>query len=103
MDNLDYLVPAIVDPNLGIREGYELATLTLRTRNDQPPAILSGFLSNATPRTVTLIDLAGNRTVVARSEIANETRVAVSVMPEGLLDALDEQQLLDLFAFLQAK
>ena len=26
MKNLDYLVPAIIDPNLGIREGFELST-----------------------------------------------------------------------------
>ncbi|NIP92788.1 MAG: c-type cytochrome, partial [Akkermansiaceae bacterium] len=46
MDNLDYLIPAIVDPNLGIREGFELATLTLRANSDSPPAVLTGFLTD---------------------------------------------------------
>jgi putative heme-binding domain-containing protein len=102
MKNLDYLVPAIVDPNLGIREGYELATLTLRPVGNASPAVLTGFLTDANERTVTLKDLAGLKTVIARVDLANESRAPISVMPEGLLDALSEQELRDLVAYLQA-
>ncbi|MBJ06876.1 MAG: dehydrogenase [Verrucomicrobiaceae bacterium] len=102
MDNLDYLIPAIVDPNLGIREGYELATLTLRPKDNTPSAVLTGFLRGADERTVTIKDLAGNKTVVARSDLAGESRVPVSVMPEGLLDGLSPDEIRSLVAYLQA-
>ena len=102
-DNLDFLLPAIVDPNLGVREEYELVTVTLRSTTGDAPAILSGFISNATEQTLTIRDMVGNDTVVARRDISDESRSPVSIMPEGLLDSLSEQQILDLFAFLQAK
>lgn len=101
MKNLDYLLPAIVDPNLGIREGFELATLTLRAEEGQAPAVLTGFISDANNRSLTIKDLAGNQTVIARKDLANETRAAVSVMPEGLLDSMRDQQVRDLIAYLQ--
>jgi len=101
MDNLEFLIPAVVDPNLGVREGFELATLTLRAANDAAPAILTGFITDADERTVTLKDLSGNQTVIARTTLANEVRAPISVMPEGLLDALNEQQIRDLVAYLQ--
>jgi len=102
MKNLDYLVPAIVDPNLGIREGFELATLTLRPVGDNPPPVLTGFLTNANERTVTIKDLAGIKTVIARKDLAQQSRAPVSVMPEGLLDQMSAQQVRDLVAYLQA-
>ena len=103
MKNLDYLVPAIVDPNLGIREGFELATLTLRPVGDAPPAVLTGFLADASERTVTIKDLAGIKTVVARKDLAHQSRAPVSVMPEGLLDRMSDQQVRDLAAYLQSR
>lgn len=103
MKNLDYLVPAIVDPNLGIREGFELATLTLRPVGDAPPGVLTGFLADASERTVTIKDLAGIKTVVARKDLAHQSRAPVSVMPEGLLDRMSDQQVRDLAAYLQSR
>jgi putative heme-binding domain-containing protein len=104
--NLDFLLPAIVDPNLGVREEYELVTLTLRQNGGAEAAettALTGFVSDATDQTVTLKDLVGNKTLIAKRDIADQSRAAISVMPEGLLDALTDQQIRDLFAFLQLK
>ena len=104
--NLDFLLPAIVDPNLGVREEYELVTLTLRQDDGAEAAettALTGFVSDATDQTVTLKDLVGNKTLIAKRDIADQSRAAISVMPEGLLDALTDQQIRDLFAFLQLK
>ncbi|MDG2123238.1 MAG: c-type cytochrome [Verrucomicrobiales bacterium] len=103
MSNTDFLLTSIVDPNLGVREEFELSTLTLHpTSPDTPATVLSGFVTTATDTSVTLKDLAGNTTTTGRSDIANLTRSAVSVMPEGLLDALTPRQTLDLLAFLQS-
>ena len=101
MKNLDYLVPAIIDPNLGIREGFELATLTLRSKDAAAPAILTGFLTEANEQTLTIKDLAGIKTVIARRDLANESRASISVMPEGLLDTMSDQEIRDLVAYLQ--
>ncbi|MGK0189094.1 MAG: putative heme-binding domain-containing protein [Verrucomicrobiales bacterium] len=101
--NLDFLLPAIVDPNLGVREEFEWVTVTLRAREGATAAMLSGFVSEATKQTITLKDLVGNEIVVSRRDIADQSRSPVSVMPEGLLDALNPQQIRDLFAFIQKK
>ena len=102
MKNLDYLIPAIVDPNLGIRDGFELATLTLQPVGEAPPAILTGFLQEENGRTIAIKDLTGIRTVVARKDVASLNQTPVSVMPEGLLDPMTPQEIHDLIAYLQS-
>ena len=103
MKNLDYLLPAIIDPNLGIREGFEFATITLRPTGDETSAFLTGFITDANDLTVTIKDLSGIRTVIARKDLSQLTRAPVSVMPDGLLDQLSDQQIRDLVAYLQSK
>ena len=50
---------------------------------------------------VTLKDLVGNESVIAKRDIAGQERSRLSAMPEGLLDAMTSQQIRDLFAFIQ--
>ena len=47
-----------------------------------------------------LRDLAQNSITLPRNEIKDLQAMPVSLMPEGLLDALTPQQVQDLFAFL---
>ena len=95
LNNLDFLIPAIVDPSLGIRE--EFAGFNITTRDDQT---LTGFITQQTPLSVTLRDLARNEVTLARSEVKSLQAMSTSLMPEGLLDALQPQQVRDLFAYL---
>jgi putative heme-binding domain-containing protein len=97
-DNLDFMLPAIVDPSLGIREEFTLYNLT--TKDGQ---VLAGFVAETTPQFVTMLDAAGNKTKVAREEIKSLIASPVSLMPEGLLNALTPEQTRDLFAYLMAK
>lgn len=97
-DNLDFMLPAIIDPSLGIREEYTGFNLT--TKDGQS---LTGFVVEQNPQTVTLLDLAGNRVSLAREQIESLHASHTSLMPEGLLDALNEQQVRDLFAYLTAR
>ena len=92
------MLPAIVDPSLGIREEFTLQTLT--TRDGQ---ILAGFISETTPQFVTILDPAGNKTKTAREDIKSLIASATSLMPEGLLNTLSPEQTRDLFAWLMAK
>jgi putative heme-binding domain-containing protein len=97
-DNLDFLIPAIVDPNLGIRE--EFTSFVLTTTDGQT---LSGYLAENQPQSVTMVDLAQNRVVIPRERIKTLAASPTSLMPEGLLAAYDDTQLRDLFAWLMKK
>ena len=97
-DNLDFMLPAIVDPGLAIRE--EFTAFTAETRDGQT---LSGFIEQQSPQSVTLRDLAGQKLVLIRADLKSLAASPMSLMPEGLLDALSEQQVRDLFAYLTRK
>ena len=97
-DNLDFMLPAIVDPSLAIRE--EFTSFTVVTKDGQT---LMGFLEAQTPQSVTMRDLNGQKLVLGRADVKSLTASPVSLMPEGLLDALSEQQVRDLFAYLMKK
>ncbi len=97
-DNLDFMLPAIIDPSLGIREEY--TAFNLNTRDGQS---LTGFIMDQNNQSVTLMDLAGNRTTLAREQIESLQASHTSLMPEGLLDTLNAGQVRDLFAYLMAR
>src|SRR5439155_23973582 len=54
-----------------------------------------------TPGTVTLVDGKNDRTTIARQDIEEMHTSPQSLMPDKLLDDLDEQQIRDLFSYLQ--
>jgi len=95
LNNPGFLIPAVVDPSLGIREEY--AGFNLTTKDDQ---LLTGFIAQNAPQFIVLRDLAQNSITLPRNEIKDLQAMPVSLMPEGLLDALTPQQIQDLFAFL---
>ena len=97
-DNLDFMLPAIVDPSLGIREEFTLNNLT--TKDGQ---VLAGFIAETTPQFVVMLDAAGNKTKIAREDIQSLVASPTSLMPEGLLNALSPEQTRDLFTYLMAK
>ena len=100
--NLSFLLPAIIDPSLALREEYELVTLKLRPPLDDEGPILSGFVTHLADQTLTLKDLGGNETVIRLADIASREHSSTSIMPEGLLDGLSKQQVADLMAYIQA-
>jgi putative heme-binding domain-containing protein len=95
--DLENLLSQIVNPSLQIREGYE--TYNLETKDGR---FLTGFLAEQDSQVVLLRALDGQTVPVQRKEIA-ELRVSpTSLMPEGLLDALTDQQTRDLLAYLRS-
>ncbi len=102
-NQLEFLVTAIVDPNLGVREEFELTTVTLRPQGDsQATAVISGFVEELTDTQLKLRELIGDATVIALRDVLKKENSPVSIMPDALLDALTEKQIRDLFAYLQA-
>jgi putative heme-binding domain-containing protein len=101
-DNLEFLLPAIVDPSLALREEYELVSVTLRRAgNERETSVVTGFISSVDANSITVTDLVGNKSVIAKRDIAGQERSRLSAMPEGLLDELSEEEVRDLFAFIQ--
>ncbi len=96
-DNLDFILPAIVDPSLAIREEY--TAFNVSTKDGQS---LTGFLLDNTPQSVTISDLNQNKLVIARRDLQSLQASLTSLMPEGLLEALTENQIRDLFAYFTA-
>ncbi len=92
-----FLLTSIVDPSAVIRKEYVAYVVT--TTNGR---LLTGLIAESTPKTVTLLDAKAERIVLAREEIEEMRPAAQSLMPEGLLDDLEDQQIRDLFRYLQA-
>jgi putative heme-binding domain-containing protein len=98
LNNPGFLIPAVVDPSLGIREEY--AGFNVTTKDNQ---LLTGFIAQNAPQFIVLRDLAQNSITLPRNEIKNLQAMPVSLMPEGLLDALTPQQVQDLFSYLMGQ
>jgi len=95
--DLDAMLLNIVNPNAEVREGYE--SFFVETRDDRT---LSGFLVERDHHVVVLRGVDGQNVTLNREEIAEMKAAGLSLMPEGLLDNLDEQQVRDLFAYLRS-
>jgi putative heme-binding domain-containing protein len=96
-DNLDFLLLSIIDPNAGIREEY--TNFELETTDD---LLLTGYVVERSGAAVTIEDAQQGRVTVPQNRIKSLQASAVSRMPEGLLDAMSEVQIRDLFAYLRS-
>ena len=93
--DLDYLLQNILDPNAVIGKDYQQTIV--RTKDGQ---ILSGVITGEDGSAVTLKTLVGN-SVVQRKDIASLETLEHSLMPEGLLAGLQENDIRDLFLYLR--
>jgi len=91
------LLLSIVAPSAEIREGFEhLVIMTFKGD------VHSGFRTEENENAVFLRELSGAARAIPKSEIKTTNYSTVSLMPEGLLDDLKEQELQDLFAYLRS-
>jgi putative heme-binding domain-containing protein len=96
-DDLDNMLLNIVNPSAEVREGYAgtiVATTDGRT--------LTGVLAEADKNVVVLRGGDGKELTLARDAIEEMKPTKTSIMPEGLLKDLSEQQVRDLFAYLRS-
>jgi putative membrane-bound dehydrogenase-like protein len=96
--NLDFLLTSLVDPSAEIRKEYQAQTIALRDGR-----VLTGLVIEETGETITLIDSNRQKTVIPRDQIEDTKPSTVSLMPEGQLDKLREDQIRDLFRYLQSR
>lgn len=93
--SLDFWVLNIVYPSLEIREGFGSYDVRLKDGT-----IANGILERREGGEIVLRDLAGNRTRVREEKVATLIASPTSVMPEGLLTGMSDQDLRDFFAYL---
>jgi putative heme-binding domain-containing protein len=96
-EDIDYLLQNILDPNAVIGKDYQQTFVTLKDGQ-----VLSGIVAGEDAGTLTLKTL-GDTVTVQRAQIAEQKLSEQSMMPEGLLAALDEPSVRDLFLYLRQK
>jgi putative heme-binding domain-containing protein len=93
--DLDYLLHNILDPNAEIPNDYRTTNIDLKDDRS-----LTGIVTQHDSGSVTIVTAAETLTL-ARDEIASLRQSELSMMPEGLLQPLNDQQARDLIAYLQ--
>ena len=93
----DTLLISIIAPGAEIREGYENVII-----KNKDGLVFSGFLLEETKAHTRLRELSGASKFFRNSEINSKINTGVSLMPNGLLNGLDEGQLKNLFAYLRS-
>jgi putative heme-binding domain-containing protein len=92
--DLDSLLSKVVDPGSELPAGSRMTIVTLRDGR-----IVSGIVDNRTATTLTLKTTA-DPVIVALADIQSTEQSTMSLMPEGLLDALSADARRDLVAYL---
>ena len=92
--DLGYLLENIIDPGATVSNDYRMSILTLKDGR-----IITGVVAGEDRKILTLRQIAGE-VVVGKDSIKKRERPPVSMMPDGLLQALKPEQVRDLIAFL---
>ncbi len=95
-EDLGTLLPSVVDPSAEIREGFVNQTLTTKDGRT-----LTGFVIDKDGAVVVIRGLDGQDVSIPRAEVSELRAAAASLMPEGLLTGLSDQELRDFFAYLR--
>lgn len=93
----DFLVDSILYPSKQILDGYQ-QTLIKRKDGD----VVQGIVRADTDAAVTLVDAAGQKIVVPKTDIALRKVSNISLMPEGLQTALQPEEFADVIAYLES-
>ncbi|MEQ1854591.1 MAG: family 16 glycoside hydrolase, partial [Chthoniobacteraceae bacterium] len=96
--DVDYLLNNILDPNAVIGKDYQQTFV--KTKDGQTVA---GIVSEDTERAITLKTLGGGTMTVQRADVASTELSPLSLMPEGLLTPMSEEDVRDLFLYLRQR
>jgi putative heme-binding domain-containing protein len=96
-DDLDNMLLHVVNPSAEVREGFENYLVVT-----EDGRALNGFLAEKDDKIVVLRGVDGQSIVVPRDKIEEMRVIAQSLMPEGILKPMSEQQVRDLFAYLRS-
>lgn len=96
--SVDSLLTAILDPNQSVETPF--VNYTIITRDGRE---LTGIITSETGTSITLRAAGGTEHVLLRSDIKEITSSGLSVMPDGLEQALNPQQMADLIQYVLAE
>jgi putative membrane-bound dehydrogenase-like protein len=96
-DDVRGILLNVVNPSAEIREGFE--NYTVATTEGR---IVTGFIADQDNQVVVLRGIDGLNVVLPRDDIEEMVANPKSVMPEGILDDLTDQQIQHLFAYLRS-
>jgi putative heme-binding domain-containing protein len=94
--DLDYILHNVVDPNAVIPNDYR--TSNIDTKDDRS---ITGIITKQDNNAVTVVT-ANETLVIPRNELKSVHQTELSMMPEGLLQAITEEQARDLLAYLRS-
>lgn len=93
---LDYFLENVLNPNGVIGKDYQLNVFKLKSG-----ATMSGIVQFEDAQSFRLVMPGGAKFTVAKGEVEKREVLPMSLMPEGLLDALTKEQVINLVAYLQ--
>lgn len=94
--NLRYLSENIIDPSASVADNYRVTLFQMADG-----ILISGVAVLEDAATVT-VQTTKDKIVIEKGEIESRKRSTQSLMPEGLLDSLDDQAKIDLMAYLKS-
>jgi putative heme-binding domain-containing protein len=94
--DLDYILHNAVDPNAEIPNDYR--TSNLETKDDRS---ITGIVTKQDDNALTIVT-ANETIVLPRNEVRSQAQTELSMMPEGLLQALSDDEVRDLLAYLRS-
>ncbi|MEY2724168.1 MAG: hypothetical protein RLZZ458_35, partial [Planctomycetota bacterium] len=92
--NLEYLLLNLIDPSAVVPKQFTTSVIALKDGR-----ILTGVIVTSTEQTLA-IQTDKEQITVARSDVEETRDTGKSLMPDGMLDKLTEDQVRDLFAFI---
>jgi len=92
------IATAILRPNDTISQGFQTVSLTMKDGT-----VRTGFATETTTDRIVLRDMGGVVTTVQTADIKEEKHLPISMMPEGLANALSLEEFAALVHFLAAK
>jgi putative heme-binding domain-containing protein len=95
--NLKYLLENILDPNAVVPADFRVSVFQLKDGRT-----ISGVMPEQTERTIT-VQTPAERLVIERTQIVKQEQLTMSLMPEGLLAALGEENVINLISYLMGE
>lgn len=95
--NLDYLLENVVDPSAAVANEYKMTQFYLIDGR-----VVSGIVKRDTGKAVT-VRTVNEEVVIPTADIEQKKPTQLSVMPEGLFDALKPEEVRDLVRYLMGK
>jgi putative membrane-bound dehydrogenase-like protein len=96
-DNLDYVLENVVDPSAVLAASYRMSAI-----NTVDGRVLNGVIQDSGGPTVKVLT-PEKELILPREDLDVVNPTKLSLMPEGLLDNLTDEQIRDLIAFLKRK